>query len=269
MARPSPALSLGSCLLQESPSRMASRSFISALTPTPGLLAAFWGSTTRAGCPWGSAFPRCQKVPGSLFEPPFLSILPDLGGSCAGRNPRRPALGPPGAMEPAWPRLSSVGVLGLAHPEAHPVYHPPSSSLSTAFQTLPNASGASNAQGAGGALWGGTCPYLPQPSKGSPLPLTGSPWGEMSSCPSLGHGGWSGVPQGPHNSLYICINKWDFNGTPLPPCRYHCVIVCLSPLLALHSLPLFISLFFGFHPEPSDPSQIPVYKPVPLSWTCM
>lgn len=177
MARPSPALSLGSCLLQESPSKMASRSFISALTPTPGLLAAFWGSTTRAGCPWGSAFLRCQKVPGSLFEPPFLSILPDLGGSCAGRNPRRPALGPPGAMEPAGPRLSSVGVLGLAHPEAHPVHHPPSSSLSTAFQTLPNASGASNAQGAGGALWGGTCPYLPQPSKGSPLPLTGSPMG--------------------------------------------------------------------------------------------
>lgn len=32
-----PAASLGSCLLQESPSKMASGSFLSALTPTPGL----------------------------------------------------------------------------------------------------------------------------------------------------------------------------------------------------------------------------------------
>lgn len=176
MARPSPALSLGAASFRNHPPRWPPG--VSSLPDThswsPSCLL---GSTTRAGCPWGSAFPRCQMVPGSLFEPPFLSILPDLGGSCAGRKPGRPALGPPGAMEPAGPRLSSVGVLGLAHPEAHPVHHPPSSSLSTAFQTLPNASGASNAQGAGGALWGGTCSYLPQPSKGSPLPLTGSPMG--------------------------------------------------------------------------------------------
>lgn len=187
MARPSPALSLGSCLLQESPSKMASRSFISALTPTPGLLAAFWGSTTRTGCPWGSAFPRCQKVPGSLFEPPFLSILPDLGGSCAGRNPRRPALGPPGAMEPAGPRLSSVGVLGLAHPEAHPVHHPPSSSLSTAFQTLPKPPGPVMPREQ--AVPSGEAPAptflnppraVPYPSQGhhgERCPLLAPPWG--------------------------------------------------------------------------------------------
>lgn len=86
MARPSPALSLGSCLLQESPSKMASRSFISALTPTPGLLAAFWGSTTRAGCPWDQLFQdarRCQVL--SLnphSSPSFLTwVAAVLGGT--------------------------------------------------------------------------------------------------------------------------------------------------------------------------------------------
>lgn len=84
---------------------------------------------------------------------------------------------------------------------------------------------------------------------------------EMASCSSLGHGRWRRVPQVPHNSLYICINKWDFNGAPPPTSLSLCD--SLSPLLALHSLPLFISLFFGFHHEPSGPFQIPVYKPHP------
>lgn len=98
-----PASSLGSCLLQESPSKMASRSFISALTPTPGLLAAFWGQHNWGWVSLGISFPRCQKVPDSVFEPPsLLSILPDLGGSCAGSNPRHPCSG--STREP-WSQL--------------------------------------------------------------------------------------------------------------------------------------------------------------------
>lgn len=44
---------------------------------------------------------------------------------------------------------------------------------------------------------------------------------------------------------------------------------CLSPLLALHSPSIYFTLFLGSILSPQDPSQIPVYKPVPLSWTCM
>ena len=60
-------------------------------------------STTRTGCPWGSAFPRCQKVPSSLIEPPTpLFTLPDLSKSCAGRSPRPSCSGfHPDAMKPA------------------------------------------------------------------------------------------------------------------------------------------------------------------------
>lgn len=74
---------------------------------------------------------RCQV----LFEPPFLSILPDLGGSCAGRNPRRPALGPPGAMEPAGPRLSSVG--HRKHTQATTLPPVPSAQLSRHYPPPP------------------------------------------------------------------------------------------------------------------------------------
>lgn len=61
MACPSPAFSLGNCLLQESPSMMASRSFISALTPTPGLLAAFWGQHNRGWVPLGISFSKMPE----------------------------------------------------------------------------------------------------------------------------------------------------------------------------------------------------------------
>lgn len=46
------------------------------------------------------------------------------------------------------------------------------------------------------------------------------------------------------------------------PCCYHCVIVCPSPFLTLHSLPVFISLsFLGSTLCPQAPFQVPVYKP--------
>lgn len=61
MACPSPALSLGSCLLQESPSKMASRSFISALTPIPGLLAAFWGQHNQGWVSLGISFSKMPE----------------------------------------------------------------------------------------------------------------------------------------------------------------------------------------------------------------
>lgn len=67
----------------------------------------------------------------------------------------------------------------------------------------------------------GECPTLTSPNtppRAAPQTPMGSPMGgEIAfSCPSAGHGGWSGVPWAPHNSLYICINKWDFNGAPPP-----------------------------------------------------
>lgn len=102
------------------------------------------GHTTRAGCPWGSAFPRCQKVPGSLFEP--LTLLPtsmDPGGSCAGRSPSPPfaqrGLGP-GSQLPA-------GLLARQPQRRAQQTASPSSFLSTAFQTLPMASGAGHCLG--------------------------------------------------------------------------------------------------------------------------
>ena len=42
------------------------------------------------------------------------------------------------------------------------------------------------------------------------------------------------------------------------------MIVCQSPLPALCSLPLFISLFVWVPPEPLGPFQVPVYEPCPL-----
>lgn len=80
-------------------------------------------SITRVGYPWGSAFLGHQKVPASLFESLTpLSILPDLGGSCAGRSPMNPCSGSP---RKPWkqlePGLSSGGVSAWSTPEVCPV----------------------------------------------------------------------------------------------------------------------------------------------------
>lgn len=91
---------------------------------------------------------------------------------------------------------------------------------------------------------------------------------EMASCSSLGHGRWRRVPQVPHNSLYICINKWDFNGAPSPPPRrYHCVIVCLLSWPSTLFLYLFHS-FLGSIMSPQAPSRFLFISPTPLSWSC-
>lgn len=210
MACPPPAFSLGNCLLPESPSKMASRSFISALTLTPGLLAAFWGSTTRAGCPWGSAFPRCQKVPGSLFEPPFLlSILPDLGGRCAGRNPRRPCA----RSTRSHGASRTQAVLSGSTPSPHPPLQFPQHS----FRHYPTPPGPAAAPGAGSALWGGTPPTsLHTPPRAVPYPSGVTMGRDVLFLPLWGVEDGVGSPRVPHNSLYICINKWDFNGAPRP-----------------------------------------------------
>ena len=49
---------------------------------------------SRAGCPWGSTFPRRQKVPGSLLEPLTTPLhLPGPKWEPSGRPPYAPALG--------------------------------------------------------------------------------------------------------------------------------------------------------------------------------
>uniref|UniRef100_A0A3Q1NM68 Striatin-4 n=1 Tax=Bos taurus TaxID=9913 RepID=A0A3Q1NM68_BOVIN len=60
-----------------------------------GSLSLLLGShTSRPGCPWGSTFPRCQKVPGSLLEPLTAPLhLPGPGWEPGGRRPHAPTLG--------------------------------------------------------------------------------------------------------------------------------------------------------------------------------
>ena len=102
---------------------------------------------SRAGCPWGSTFPRRQKVPSSLLEPLTAPLhLPAPGGSRAG-GPPTPLLwvcwGPGASCRPDRPPCGGLS----PPPPACPVIPLPSSSLSTAFQTLPSAARASNCLG--------------------------------------------------------------------------------------------------------------------------
>lgn len=79
----------------------------------------------------------------------------------------------------------------------------------------------------------GECPTLTSPNtppRAAPQTPMGSPMGgEIAfSCPSAGHGGWSGVPWAPHNSLYICrvagadgrLSHWDLGTFALPAIRF-------------------------------------------------
>lgn len=160
---------------------------------------------------------RCQVLslnPHSSF-PSFHTWV----GAMLGGTPDAPALGPPGAREPAGPRLSSVEVLGLVDPGSTPSLSPaPSLFPQHSFPNTTQRLRASNCLGSRQCPVGGTCPHLPpHSSKGSPLPFRGHPWGE---CPLLappwGMENGMGSPRAPHNFLYICINKWDFNGAPHP-----------------------------------------------------
>lgn len=84
-------------------------------------------STTGAGCPWGSAFPRRQKVPGSLFEPPTpLLQFPRPEWELCWEEPQAPLLWvPQEAMEPAGPWAVLRGCcLSWPTPEVRPVPHP-------------------------------------------------------------------------------------------------------------------------------------------------
>lgn len=145
-------------------------------------------------CLLGAAQPGLGLLGDQLFQDArrcqVLSLNPHFSspsfqtwvGAVLGGTPDASALGPPGAIEPTGPRLSSVGVLGLAHPGSTPSPPPsppaPSAQLSRHYPTPPRPA---TAQGAGSALWGGTCPsLLPHSSKGSSLPFRGHPWGEMS-----------------------------------------------------------------------------------------
>jgi len=107
-------------------------------------------STAGAGCPWGSAFPRRQKVPGSLFEPltPLLH-LPRPEWELCREEPQAPLLWVPWeTMESAGPWAALRGSARPGPPHKHaqsPIL--PSSSLNTAFQTLPSVSRASNCLG--------------------------------------------------------------------------------------------------------------------------
>lgn len=152
------------------------------------------GSATRAGCPWGSAFPRCQKVPGSLFEPHSSSILPDRGGAVLG-VPQKPCSRFPrshGAMDPAV----LLGVL------AWPPGSTPSPPLQLPQHSFPDTTQRRQASsclpGSGSALWGGTRPTsLHTPPRAVPSPQ-GSPLGRdvlFSPLPGAWRMGWG--PQGP------------------------------------------------------------------------
>lgn len=141
----------------------------------------------------------------------------------------------------------------LGPPPSPPV---PSTQLSRHYPAPP---GPVTARGSGDALGGGARPSpLPPPAllQGQPpQPPRGHLWGEVAS-PHPFRGMEAGVGTWvPHNSLYICINKWDFNGAPPPS-----MLLSLCDSLCLLSWPstLFLYLFhsfFGFHPEPSGPLQ--------------
>lgn len=169
-------------------------------------LSCFLGcSTARAGCPWGSAFPRRQKVPGSLFEPP---IPPPSSQTWVvavpGRAPGAPALGPLGSHGTSWTLVLLSGERpAWSTPEASPSPPPsppvPSTQLSRHYPAPP---GPVTAWGSGDALGGGAHPSpLPPPAlfQGQPPSPHGvTHGGEMAfSHPSLGHGGWRGSPWSP------------------------------------------------------------------------
>ena len=187
-----------------------------------------------------------------------------------GGTPDAPALSTPRAMEPAGARLSSVGMLGLDHPGSTPSPPPfPLVPLTQLSRHYPVPPGLVTAWGAGDALWGGTSPYLPQcSSKGSHFPSTGSTTGKDGLFLPL-PGAWKVAwgPQGPHNSLYIFINKWDFNGdAPMS------LSLCGSLSVSSPSPPLLpsISFFLGFHPESLCflPESC-LHALSSLSWICM
>lgn len=214
---------------------------VSSLPGRPPWSSSLPGSTARAACP-GSAFPRCQKVPVLSLNPipPLHSSRPGWG--LCWEEPQTPLLSVPQEprSQPDPGCLSSVRVLGLAPT--------PSSSLRTALQTLPSAARASACPGAGSALREAPPTSLHTPPRAVPSPSGVTP-GER--CPLLappwGVEDGVGSPRAPHNSLYICINKRDFNGAPAPMSLSLCDSLSVSSL-ALHSLPLFISLFFWIPP---------------------
>lgn len=125
-------------------------------------------------CPWGSAFPRCQKVPGSLFEPLTPPLNPPRPGWELLGGTQTPLLWVfRGAMEPAGPRLSPVGVLSTPSPPPSPPV--PSTQFSRHYPMPPRSIAA---WGAGDALWGGARPYLPNtPPRAAPSTPTRSPSG--------------------------------------------------------------------------------------------
>lgn len=128
------------------------------------------GSTTSAGCPWVSAFPRRQKVPVSLFEPrPLVSILPAPSGSCAGRNPRSPCSGSAGSHGASWnpgcPQWGARPGPPHEHAQSTTSLPGPSTKLSRHYPAPP---GPVTAWGAGDALGEAPAPTSSTLLRGQP-----------------------------------------------------------------------------------------------------
>lgn len=168
----------------------------------------------------GLIFSKMPEGAGFSFGTPDRSSPPPWPRVGAGwEAPPRPYSGSAGALEPATGRdRPPCGGLPTSPPACPVIPLPsvPSAQLSRHYPVLP---GPVTAWGAGDALGGAPDPTSPNtpPRAVSQTPMGLPMRGEIAfSCPSAGHGGWSGVPWAPHNSLYICINKWDFNGAPPP-----------------------------------------------------
>lgn len=105
----------------------------------------------------------------------------------------------------------------------------------------------------------------PPPRAAPPTPM-GSPMGRdglLLPLPGAWRVEWG--PPVPHNSLYICINKWDFNGAPPPPMSLSLCDSLSSLLLAL-PFTLFLYLFHSFLGStlcPQPPSRFLFISPIP------
>lgn len=173
----------------------ASRSLISAPTPTPGLLAASRAAQPGLGVLGDQLFQDARRCQVLSLNPHSSSPSFQTGWELCWEEPQTPLLSvhqEPRSHGPSCPH----GSAGPGPPGAHPA-PPPSSSLSTAFQTLPSASRASSCPGAGGALWGGTRPpSLHTPPRAVPYPsgvtpgerglLLAPPWGMEDGVGSPG-----------------------------------------------------------------------------------